>query len=43
VGNYGLQDQRQAMVFMRAIAASLQGDAERMTIAGESAGAGIVY
>lgn len=40
VGNYGLQDQRQGMRFARKVAASFGGDPNRLTIFGESAGAG---
>ena len=38
-GNYGVQDQRLALQFVRTHAASFGGDAARVTIAGQSAGA----
>lgn len=41
-GNYGLQDQREAMRWLRINAATFGGDPRRITIAGQSSGAGSV-
>ena len=39
-GNYGLQDQRESLRFLRQHAAAFGGDPSQITIAGQSAGAG---
>jgi para-nitrobenzyl esterase len=41
-GNYGLQDQREGLRFLRQHAAAFGGDPATITIAGQSAGAGLV-
>ena len=41
-GNYGLQDQREGLRFLRQHAAAFGGDPTTITIAGQSAGAGLV-
>lgn len=41
-GNYGVQDQREGLRFLRQHAAAFGGDPDSITIAGQSAGAGLV-